>query len=135
MQILKEIIPLYDTLARKCSASSYFCTMNWIALTEEKQLQDINEQSSKQPVVIFKHSTRCSISSMAKSRLERENAPENALFYYLDLIKFRNISNKVAADYAVHHESPQVLLIKNGECVYEETHNGINMPDIAEQMN
>ena len=109
--------------------------MNWIALTEEKQLQDINEQSSKQPVVIFKHSTRCSISSMAKSRLERENAPENALFYYLDLIKFRNISNKVAADYAVHHESPQVLLIKNGECVYEETHNGINMPDIAEQMN
>ncbi len=108
--------------------------MNWIELSEEKQLERINEQSAGQPVVIFKHSTRCSISNMAKNRLERDNTPANALFYYLDLLRYRNISNKIAADYAVHHESPQILLIKNGECVYEETHNGINMHDIAEQV-
>jgi bacillithiol system protein YtxJ len=109
--------------------------MNWIELSEEQQLEVINEQSKVQPVVIFKHSTRCNISSMAKNRLEREAAPENIAFYYLDLIKYRNISNKVATDYSVHHESPQVLVIKNGECVYEETHNGISMQDIAEQVN
>ncbi len=108
--------------------------MNWIELNDEQQLQQINEASATQPVVIFKHSTRCSISSMAKSRLEREKAPEHTAFYYLDLIKYRNISNKIATDYSVHHESPQILVIKNGECVYEETHNGINMKDIAEQV-
>ncbi len=108
--------------------------MNWIELNDEKQLEAINAQSAQQPVVIFKHSTRCSISSMAKSRLERETAPENTSFYYLDLLRHRDISNKIAADYAVHHESPQLLLIKNGECVYEETHNGISMHDLAEQL-
>ena len=108
--------------------------MNWIELSDEKQLEEINEQSTQQPVIIFKHSTRCNISSMAKNRLERESAPDNTLFYYLDLIRYRNISNKIAADYSVHHESPQVLLIKNKECVYEETHNGISMQDITEQL-
>lgn len=108
--------------------------MNWIELTDEQQLEQINELSAKEPVIIFKHSTRCSISSMAKSRLEREKTPENASFYYLDLIKYRNISNKIAEDYSVHHESPQVLLIKNGECVYEETHNGISMKEIVGQL-
>ncbi len=107
--------------------------MNWIPLTDVQQLELINQQSIEQPVVIFKHSTRCSISSMAKNRLDRENAPDNTLFYYLDLIAHRNISNKIASDYAVHHESPQILLIRNGQCVYEETHNGINMDEIIEQ--
>ena len=132
--VFRELIGLFNTESRKLYFAAYFCNMNWIELTNEEQLAQINEQSTQQPVIIFKHSTRCSISSMAKSRLERENAPEKALFYYLDLIKYRNISNKIATDYAVHHESPQILLIKNGDCVYEETHNGINMQDIKEQV-
>ncbi|MBS1778472.1 MAG: bacillithiol system redox-active protein YtxJ [Bacteroidetes bacterium] len=107
--------------------------MNWIALTEEAQLDQIKEQSKQQPVVIFKHSTRCSISDMAKGRLERKMAPENVQFYYLDLIRYRNISNDIAKVFGVHHESPQVLLIKNGECVYDESHNGISMEEIAEK--
>jgi bacillithiol system protein YtxJ len=108
--------------------------MNWIALTEAAQLDTIKQQSLEQPVVIFKHSTRCSISSMAKNRLEREQAPDTVLFYYLDLIKYRPVSNQVAEDFAVHHESPQVLLIRNGECVYEESHNGISMEEITGQL-
>lgn len=107
--------------------------MNWHELTDESQLEAIVEESKSQPVVIFKHSIRCSISSMAKSRLERETEPAGVKFYYLDLITYRNISNKVAEKFGVHHESPQVLLIKNGECVYEESHNGISMDEIAEQ--
>jgi bacillithiol system protein YtxJ len=108
--------------------------MNWIDLTEEAQLEQLKEQSKQEPVVIFKHSTRCSISSMAKSRLERETAPKNVAFYYLDLIKYRPISNKIAEEFHIHHQSPQILVIKNGECTYEESHNGIDMRDIAEQI-
>ncbi len=107
--------------------------MNWIALTEEAQLDQIKEQSKQQPVVIFKHSTRCSISDMAKGRLERKAVPENVQFYYLDLIRYRNISNDIVKVFGVRHESPQVLLIKNGECVYDESHNGISMEEIAEK--
>lgn len=107
--------------------------MNWHPLTEETQLDTIVEESKSQPVAIFKHSTRCSISSMAKNRLEREQAPQGIKFYYLDLITYRAISNKIAEMFKVHHESPQVLLIKDGDCVFEESHNGINMEEIAEQ--
>ena len=107
--------------------------MNWIALTDEAQLDTIVEESKSQTVVIFKHSTRCHISSMAKARLDREEQPGDIKFYYLDLIAYRPISNKVAEMFSVHHESPQVILIKNGECTYEESHNGINMEEIIEQ--
>jgi bacillithiol system protein YtxJ len=107
--------------------------MNWIALTEEAQLDSITEESKNQPVVIFKHSTRCNISDMIKTRLERSEEPSHIKFYYLDLIRFRNISNKIAEVFHVHHESPQVLLIKDGDCVYDESHNGIYMEDIVEQ--
>lgn len=107
--------------------------MNWIPLKSEDQLIEIVERSYSKPQVIFKHSTRCSISSMAKSRLERSVAPENTDFYYLDLIAHRSISNKIAADFNVFHESPQVLLIRNGECVYDESHGSITMDEIEEQ--
>ena len=106
--------------------------MNWIELLDMAQLETIKDESAAQPVVIFKHSTRCSISSMAKSRLERSEAPQNILFYHLDLIRCRDISNKVADVFGVHHESPQILLIKDGACVYDESHNGIAMEDITE---
>ena len=112
----------------------YLCIMNWKDLTEEAQLNAIKEESKERPVVIFKHSTRCSISSMAKSRLERGAAPEEASFYYLDLIRYRNVSNKIAEVFGVYHESPQVLIIRNAECVYDESHNGISMDEISGQV-
>jgi bacillithiol system protein YtxJ len=107
--------------------------MNWIALTSDKQLDEIRENSKSKPQVIFKHSIRCGISSMAKSRLERSQPPGTIDFYYLDLINYRNISNRLTEVFKVPHESPQVLLIKNGECVYEESHSGIRMDEIIEQ--
>jgi bacillithiol system protein YtxJ len=108
--------------------------MNWIQLTDEGQLQEIVHKSSEKPQVIFKHSTRCSISSMAKGRLERSTPPQEADFYFLDLIAHRNISNKIASDFHVYHESPQVLVIKNGECVYDESHGSIDMDEIRDQV-
>lgn len=107
--------------------------MNWKELTGITQLEDIKEESKTQPVVVFKHSTRCNISSMAKSRLEKGN-PERGIFYYLDLIRFRDVSNRLAEEFQVHHQSPQVLLIQNGECTYDESHSGITIEELLEQM-
>ena len=108
--------------------------MNWIDLNNLQQLAKLKELSKARPQLIFKHSTRCSISSMAKSRLERYEQPEAGDFYILDLIKYRALSDQIAEDFAVTHESPQILLIKNTECVYDESHSGIQMDDIIEQL-
>jgi len=107
--------------------------MNWISLTNEEQLQQIKTDSNTKPQVIFKHSTRCSISSMAKNRLEKNKPPDEISFYFLDLIKYRTLSNKIVESFKVYHESPQILLIKNGECIYNESHSGIDMEEIIEQ--
>jgi bacillithiol system protein YtxJ len=108
--------------------------MNWIDLNNFQQLEELKELSKIKPQIIFKHSTRCSISSMAKSRLERNEQPVSGDFYFLDLIKHRSLSDKIAADFNVFHESPQILLIKNTTCVYEESHSGIQMDEVAEQI-
>jgi bacillithiol system protein YtxJ len=105
--------------------------MNWINLIEESQLEKLKELSEIKTQVIFKHSTRCHISSMVKNGLEKSLPPGTIDFYYLDLIKYRTLSAKIADDFAVNHESPQVLLIKNGNCVYDESHNDINMDEIT----
>lgn len=109
--------------------------MDWKELSSAEQLAVLIELSTTRPQVIFKHSTRCSISSMAKGRLERSKQPTTADFHFLDLIRYRTLSDKIAADLAVTHESPQVLLIINKECVYEESHSGIEMDELIEQIN
>ena len=107
--------------------------MNWINLNDSEQLASIREASFNKPQLIFKHSTTCSISKMAFSRFERAEAPDAIDFYYLDLLNYRNISAAVAETFQVHHESPQVVLIKNGECIYDESHYGIMMDEVVEQ--
>jgi bacillithiol system protein YtxJ len=107
--------------------------IGWKDLTTLSQLDDIASLSHTQPVLILKHSTRCSISHMAKARLDRSTAPEGISFYYLDLIQHRDISNEIANRFSVYHESPQIILLRNGECVYDQSHNGITMEDIIEQ--
>lgn len=104
--------------------------MNWIPLQDEKQLNEIVAKSNIIPQVIFKHSTRCAVSSMAKNRLDRNEAPAGVNFYLLDLIRHRNISNKIASDFGVIHQSPQVLVIHNGECIFDESHSGILFDEI-----
>ena len=86
--------------------------MNWIPLNSVEQLDLIHEVSFVKPQVIFKHSTTCSISNMAFARFERSAAPDTIDFYYLDLLNFRAISNSIAEKFKVHHESPQVILLK-----------------------
>ncbi len=107
--------------------------MNWIPLHTETQLEEIRARSADRPQVIFKHSTRCSTSQLVKNRLERGSQPQDIDFYYLDLLSHRPISNKVAETFGVRHESPQILVIRDGKCVFEESHLGISMEDILER--
>lgn len=111
--------------------------MQWTPLTQAEQLADIIRESAEQPVVIFKHSTSCSISAMAKSRLERQ-WPDAGLAgvkaYYLDLLRYRPISNQIAADFGVQHQSPQLLLIQNGECSYDASHMSIQLGEVKKKV-
>jgi bacillithiol system protein YtxJ len=106
--------------------------MNWKEFTDAQGLEEIKKRSLEKIQVIFKHSTRCSISSMAKSRLERATEPTYIDFNYLDLIAHRNISTQIANDFEVEHASPQVLIIKNAVCIYDESHSAISMDEIVE---
>jgi len=108
--------------------------MNWIPLNNLEQLKSISDSEGYS--VIFKHSTRCSVSMMAKKRFEHDwgAIPEGTSLYFLDLISNREISNTIAQQFNVYHESPQILLIKNGECIYETSHGEISAEDLAEQI-
>lgn len=111
--------------------------MRWKELSEEEQLDRIDEYSQTGPVLIFKHSTRCSISSTALARLERawtKADDERHVIYFLDLLRHRALSNAIAQRYRVEHESPQVLVIHNGRCVHNAAHFGISYGDVLQQM-
>jgi len=103
-------------------------SLNWNALTQITQLDAIVEESAEKPVVIFKHSTRCSISRMALKNFEREYNLEDSEVapYFLDLLEHRDISNEIAQKFQVIHQSPQLLLIKNGKSVYNVSHSEID---------
>src|SRR6185437_3529661 len=104
--------------------------MNWIPLNEVTQLDEIVTNSQKAPLVIFKHSLLGSVSSMAKNRLDKNEALEGVDFYFLDLIRHRDISNKIAETFQVRHQSTQVLVIDKGKYIYNESHSSIHFDEI-----
>ncbi|MGI8951645.1 MAG: bacillithiol system redox-active protein YtxJ [Chitinophagaceae bacterium] len=108
--------------------------MNWINFNSEVQLENLVQKSFQVPQVIFKHSTRCGTSRMVLNRLERNQLPTEIDFYFLDVIVYRNISNKIAEQFQIYHESPQLIIIKNGECVFDESHFGINSHVLIQQI-
>lgn len=92
--------------------------MKWIELNDIKQLDEIVAASQAKAQIIFKHSTQCNISADALTEMNRFEGEA----WYLDLLAHRNISNQIAAQFGVRHQSPQVLIIKNKEVVYHESH-------------
>jgi bacillithiol system protein YtxJ len=109
----------------------------WHALTEEKQLEEIEKESDSQPVVIFKHSTRCGISRMVLNNFERSyDLPkdEEVKLYFLDLLANRDTSNAVASRFGVRHESPQMIILKNREVVHHSSHQSIEVQNIKDQL-
>jgi bacillithiol system protein YtxJ len=112
-------------------------TIKWQTINQVAQIETLAEESKDKPVVIFKHSTSCSISSTAKSRLERqwqEAGLENVQPYYLDLLAFRPVSNSIAEFFQVRHESPQLLLIQDGVCTYHASHMSIKLDEVKKKV-
>ena len=100
---------------------------NWIPLTDTVQLNEIVELSNDKLVVVFKHSTRCGISSGVLSKFEKltDSSLETVAFYYLDLLKYRSLSNEIAQTFNVYHQSPQAIFLKNGVVVNHASHYDI----------
>ena len=106
----------------------------WLPLTQPEQITDLAQTSHEQPVLIFKHSTTCSISAAAKGKLERQWADSglDLPIYYLDLLRFRPLSALIAEQFGIRHESPQLLLIQDGECTFDASHMGIRLSDVKQ---
>jgi bacillithiol system protein YtxJ len=103
--------------------------VGWRKLADLGQLNEIIELSNQKHILIFKHSTRCSISRFALKNFENEYAftAEELQPYLLDLLEYRAISNEITNRFDVMHQSPQILLIKEGKCVYDDSHDGIEV--------
>lgn len=109
--------------------------MNWNTLSDHQQIETIKQESHQQPIIIFKHSTRCSISRAALDRLERNWKQEEvpaAKPYFLDLLSYRDISNQIANLFEVEHESPQVLIIRDGKAIFDRSHLAIDFKGIKQ---
>ena len=106
--------------------------MNWKNLESVELLEALLQASYQKPVAIFKHSTRCSISSMAMSRIERnwDTLPIDFELYYLDLLTYRPVSNAIEAQLGIEHQSPQLLFIENGKCIYHASHSEIRISEL-----
>lgn len=109
--------------------------MNWIALNSINQLDEIRS-NAEQVCLIFKHSIRCPVSSMAKRTIEyaATRIPPGIPVYYLDLINYRDISNAVAEWWQVKHESPQLLLVKGATCIFHASHGDIDIDELLTQL-
>lgn len=108
--------------------------MSWQPLTTLDELDRIDAASARRPVLVFKHSTRCSISSTALHRLQRAWQATDGPVHLLDLLRHRALSDAIAARYGVRHESPQVLVIRDGRCVYEASHLAITYAEVRRQL-
>lgn len=101
--------------------------MNWNYIENLDQINEVKEKSFCKLQLIFKHSTRCIISKMALKNFENDFMLDGVIdVYFLDLIAYREISNKIADEFGITHQSPQILLIKDGKVIYNESHEGID---------
>jgi bacillithiol system protein YtxJ len=108
--------------------------VKFFTLDNMEQFDEIDEISQTKPVVLFKHSTRCSISRMALKQFDAEfNYPEEKIeWYLLDLLNHRDLSNEIASRYNVVHQSPQIVVIRNGKAVFNESHDSIAAEDLKQ---
>lgn len=102
--------------------------MNWKNLESEADWEEALKQSTNSPVVVFKHSTRCSVSFMAKKNFEMawNYSGEEIQPYLLDLVRYRSVSDRIARDTEVRHESPQIIFLKDKEVIYNASHHAID---------
>lgn len=122
---------LFKSIFGAAETESTTPKVDWRPLKDVGQLNEIIQESTEKAVAIFKHSTRCSISRMALKQFENEFDLDGLVTpYFVDLLEDRNVSNEVTKRFGIEHQSPQLLLIKNGESVYAASHGDINADDL-----
>lgn len=123
---------LFDNLFKSTAEGENSSKISWVVLTDKNQLDEIISLSASKPVLIFKHSTSCGISRMALKTFEREFDFEETEIelYFLDLLNYRALSQDISTKFNVMHQSPQVLVIKNGKVIYNDSHYSISVNDI-----
>ena len=101
----------------------------WNYIKSEADLQKAVEESQQKKVAVFKHSTRCFISKTVLKNFEKEvlDSDKNVAFYFLDLLAYRNLSDKIAEDFGVVHQSPQLIVLENGKAVKDASHQSISL--------
>lgn len=105
--------------------------VGWRPLSDLGQLNEIVSESTDKTVIVFKHSTRCGVSRMVLKQFENEfDLHEEVIPYFLDLLAHRNVSNEIASRFGVFHQSPQLIVIKNGNAVFNHSHSDINAKDL-----
>lgn len=110
--------------------------MHWIPLTDLRQLDEIIAASYQKTIAIYKHSTRCSVSVMVKKALEQSwrLGDDELPVYYLDLLSYRPISNRIAELFSIQHQSPQLILIKDAKAIYHASHSEIDFDAMVEKV-
>ncbi|MCF8320477.1 MAG: bacillithiol system redox-active protein YtxJ [Flavobacterium sp.] len=126
---------IFNSIFGEPKPNSNSSNIDWIPLEDLGQIEEIITLSEQKLVIIFKHSTRCSISRMALKNFENEyDLGENVTAYFLDLISFREVSNEIASRFNVVHQSPQLLLIVGGKSVYDVSHSAIDAQELKSKI-
>ena len=126
MSILKNLFGSSESTIKNSNVT-------WRPLTDLGQLNEIINESTTTPVVIFKHSKRCSVSRMALKQFENEfNLTSKVTPYFLDLLEHRDISNEIVIGFGVVHQSPQLILIKDGKAIYNASHSDIAAAELKQ---
>lgn len=121
----------FDTIFGASDDANLPSKIGWRPLTDLGQLNEIITESESKLVVVFKHSTRCSVSRMALCHFENDFDLEDQMTpYFLDLLAYREVSNEIANRFNVEHQSPQLLLISRGKSIYNASHNSIDAEDL-----
>ena len=126
---------IFNSIFGEPKPNSSASKIKWTSMEHLGQIDEIILLSEEMPVIIFKHSTRCSISKMALKNFENEyDLVENVTPYFLDLISFRDVSNEIASRFNVVHQSPQLLLIVGGKSVYDVSHSSIDAQELKSKI-
>lgn len=122
MNLIKKVFKR-TTLKKEVKSTN----VSWIALNSIEQIKEIQQYSYQQPLAVFKHSTRCGISRIIMRQFENsfDESMRGLKVYYLDLLSYRDVSNEIASEFQVTHQSPQLIMIKDGIALENASHSAI----------
>lgn len=109
--------------------------IEWMNIKTTDQYEELIRESFKKPLIIFKHSRSCGFSAMALRKFEKDFHTTNEINLTMVNVRVdRKISNFIAEQHQITHESPQLLFIKNGEVLYHASHSYINANEVLNHL-